>query len=205
MFTGIIEAVGKITQIESHASDCSIYFDCGDLAKQVIQSGDSIAVNGCCLTVVEKIGSIVKVDVSNETLNRTLIKEYQQGTLLNLELAMLPDMRFGGHIVSGHVDGLATVVGMEKDDRSTRFDFKIINLGRYIAEKGSVTLDGVSLTVNSVDDITDGTVFSVNIIPYTLEETIFSEYALNSKVHIEVDMIARYIERLTQFGNTNDN
>jgi len=205
MFTGIIQSIGKITRIEPHESDCSIYFDCADLAEEIIHIGDSIAVNGCCLTVVKKDENIIKVDVSNETLNRTLIKDYEQGTKLNLELAMLPQTRFGGHIVSGHVDGLATIVDVENDDRSTRFDFKITDYGQFIAEKGSVTIDGVSLTVNNVSDLADGTVFSVNIIAHTLEMTKFSEYALNSKVHLEVDMIARYIERLTQFGNSNDN
>ncbi len=204
MFTGIIQAVGKVTRIEPHASDCSLYFDCADLAKQRIQLGDSIAVNGCCLTVTEQNKNIIKVDVSNETLNCTLIRHYQPETSVNLELAMLPDTRFGGHLVSGHVDGLATVANIEKDDRSVRFDFRMTEHGRYIAEKGSVAIDGVSLTINQVEDTDDDTIFSVNIIPHTLEMTVFREYALNSKVHIEVDMIARYVERLNQFRNSND-
>ena len=200
MFTGIIQAVGKITDIEHHHSDCSIYFDCGQLAKEVINIGDSIAVNGCCLTVVEKDTDIIKVDVSNETLNRTAMNSYDAGTSVNLELAMLPDTRFGGHIVSGHVDCLAEITAIENDDRSTRFDFKLQDNGQYIAEKGSVTVDGISLTVNEVKDINQQTIFSVNIIPHTLEQTIFAQYALNSKVHIEFDMIARYLERLNQYG-----
>ena len=205
MFTGIIQAVGKITRIEQHDSDCSIYFDCSHLAEHKINLGDSIAVNGCCLTVIEQEDNIIKVDVSNETLNRTVIKDYEENSSLNLELAMMPDSRFGGHIVSGHIDCLATVADIVNDGRSTRYYFKIDDYGRYIAEKGSVTIDGVSLTVNDVVDKNCSTIFSVNIIPHTVEMTIFSEYALNSKVHIEVDMIARYIERLNQYGKTNDN
>ncbi len=205
MFTGIVQAVGKITNIEHHHNDCSIYLDCGELAKETINIGDSIAVNGCCLTVVERDKSTIKVDVSNETLNRTAMKSYRQGTLINLELAMLPDTRFGGHIVSGHVDCLAQVIAIEGDGRSTRFDFIPEDNGQYIAEKGSVTVDGVSLTVNKVKDIDQQTIFSVNIIPHTLEQTVFDEYALNSKVHIEFDMIARYLERLNQYGKDNDN
>ena len=200
MFTGIIQAIGEITDIEHHHNDCSIYFDCGQLAKEVINVGDSIAVNGCCLTVVEKSADIIKVDVSSETLNRTTMNSYGTGTAVNLELAMLPDTRFGGHIVSGHVDCLAEVTAVKNDGRSTRFDFKLNDNGRYIAEKGSVTVDGVSLTVNEVKDINQQTIFSVNIIPQTLEQTIFAQYALSSKVHIEFDMIARYLERLNQYG-----
>ena len=205
MFTGIVQAVGKITNIEHHHNDCSIYLDCAELAKETIDIGDSIAINGCCLTVVEKDKNIIKVDVSNETLNRTAIKDYRPGTSINLELAMLPDTRFGGHIVSGHVDCLAEVIAIESDGRSTRFDFKLENNGQYVAEKGSVTVDGVSLTVNKVKDITQQTIFSVNIIPHTLEQTVFAEYALNFKVHIEFDMIARYLERLNQYGKNDDN
>ncbi len=200
MFTGIIQALGKITEIEHHQRDCSFYFDCADLSQQTIELGDSIAVNGCCLTVVEKDDRIIKVDLSAETLNRTNMKTYRQGSLVNLELAMLPDTRFGGHIVSGHVDCLAEIVAIKDDGRSTRFDFKLDDYGRYIAEKGSVAIDGVSLTINGVEDVNQATVFTVNIIPHTLEKTIFAEYALNSKVHIEVDMIARYLERLNQYG-----
>lgn len=197
MFTGIIQALGTVVRVEDAGKDCSLFIDCGVLANEKINIGDSIAINGCCLTVVEIDGKQLKVDVSGETLDRTLIGEYRPGTSLNLELAMLPETRFGGHIVSGHVDGLATVAEIEKTGRSVRFVLEVQGLGRYIAEKGSVSIDGVSLTVNEVEDV-DKTHcrFAVNIIPHTLEQTTFAGYCMNSRTHIEVDMIARYIERL---------
>jgi len=199
MFTGIIQALGTVLGVENAGEDCSMIIDCGALANEKISIGDSIAVNGCCLTVVEIDGKQLKVDVSAETLNRTLIGEYQPGTGLNLELAMLPDTRFGGHIVSGHIDGMATVAEIEKTGRSVRFVLEVNGLGRYIAEKGSVSIDGVSLTVNEVEDVDETACrFAVNIIPHTLEQTSFAGYCVNSRTHIEVDMIARYIERLTR-------
>ena len=205
MFTGIIQTIGKVTGIEATEKDSSIFFDCAELASQSIAIGDSIAVNGCCLTVVEKKNSIVKVDVSAETLDRTAMQHYQVGTLLNLELAMLPQTRFGGHIVSGHVDCLAQTVVIENQGRSTKFEFKLEGYGGYIAQKGSVTIDGVSLTVNDVRDEQGATIFSVNIIPHTLEATIIDGYVLGTIVHIEIDMIARYIERLNQYALNQSN
>ena len=202
MFTGIIQSIGKVSQVERKEADCSIYFDCADLATQVINLGDSIALNGCCLTVVERNNRLLKVDVSAETLARTTLGELQPDSLLNLELAMLADTRFGGHIVSGHVDCQASVNNIAADGRSIKFDFSVTEYGRFIAEKGSVTIDGVSLTVNSVIDASNATEFSVNIIPHTLEATTFDGYALGSKVNVEVDMIARYVERLHQFNLT---
>ena len=198
MFTGIVQTLGKVTAIESNGADCSISFDCADLITQTIAIGDSIAVNGCCLTVVKMDNSILKVDVSTETLQRTAMVNYQVGTDLNLELAMLPQTRFGGHIVSGHVDCLAQVMTIENQGRSIKYDFKVEEFGRYIAEKGSVTIDGVSLTVNAVTDEGTATIFSVNIIPHTLEATIIKGYVLGTIVHIEIDLIARYLERLNQ-------
>ena len=200
MFTGIIQSVGKVTRLEPARDDCSIYFDCADLVNQTIDIGDSIAVNGCCLTVVDQQDQILKVDVSAETLKRTAIGQYDVDTLLNLELAMLAQTRFGGHIVSGHVDCLAEVMAIENQGRSLRFEFKLEEHGRYIAEKGSITIDGVSLTVNTVRDQGESTIFSVNIIPHTLEATIISAYVLGTIVHIEIDMIARYLERLSEYA-----
>ena len=200
MFTGIIQTIGKITGIEPGPQDCSIFFNCADLADQTIAIGDSISVNGCCLTVVERDMNILKVDVSTETLKRTAMETFKIGTLVNLELAMLPQTRFGGHIVSGHVDCLAQTVAIENEGRSTKFEFKLADYGRYIAQKGSVTIDGVSLTVNDVKDEDGATIFSVNIIPHTLEATIISGYVLGTIVHIEIDMIARYMERLNQYS-----
>lgn len=205
MFTGIIQTVGEIIRIAPDIEDRSLFFDCADLTDQNIEIGDSIAVNGCCLTVVERNGQILKVDVSSETLQCTTIKDYQIDTPVNLELAMLSQSRFGGHIVSGHVDCLARVVVIEDQGRSTRFEFKLEDYGRYIAEKGSITIDGVSLTVNDVKDKDGSTLFSVNIIPHTLLNTIIKQYVLGTIVHIEIDMIARYLERLNQYALNESN
>lgn len=204
MFTGIIQTVGKITNMQPGREDCSIYFDCADLSGQAIDIGDSIAVNGCCLTVVERDQQILKVDVSAETLSRTTIGRYHTDTLLNLELAMRPQSRFGGHVVSGHVDCLAEVVKIQNQGRSMLFEFKLSDHGRYVAEKGSITIDGVSLTVNDVEDRDEMTLFSVNIIPHTLEATIIRTYDLGTMVNIEIDMIARYLERLSQYALYNE-
>lgn len=204
MFTGIVQAVGKITRIKPGDQDCAIYLDCAGLAGENINIGDSIAVNGCCLTVVEHEQQILKVDVSAETLRCTAIGNYEAGSLLNLELAMLPHTRFGGHIVSGHVDCLAEVVKIENQGRSLLFEFKLGSHGRYVAEKGSITIDGVSLTVNDVTDTGEFTHFTVNIIPHTLEATIIGSYELGTIVNIEIDLIARYLERLGQSVNHNE-
>ena len=192
--------MGRITHLQPGQEDCAIFFDCADLEDQAIDIGDSVAVNGCCLTVVERDGSVLKVDVSTETLNRTAIRRYEIGTLLNLELAMCPQTRFGGHIVSGHVDCLGEVVSIENQGRSLMFEFKLEDHGRYVAEKGSICIDGVSLTVNDVRDSDESTLFSVNIIPHTLEATIIRTYVLGTIVNIEIDMIARYLERLSQYA-----
>ena len=200
MFTGIIQTVGRITRIEHENDDCSLFLNCADLVNQTIETGDSVAVNGCCLTVVERDAHILEFDVSSETLQRTAIGLFQIDTVVNLELAMLPQTRFGGHIVSGHVDCLAQVVAIENQGRSTKFEFKVEDYGRYIAEKGSITIDGVSLTVNEVKDRDESTLFSVNIIPHTLEATIIKGYVLGTIVHVEIDMIARYLERLNQYA-----
>lgn len=200
MFTGIIQSIGKITRIEADNQDCSLYFDCTKLAEKGIALGDSVAVNGCCLTVVERNGPNLKADVSRETLKRTALGEYQIGTLVNLELAMLPHTRFGGHFVSGHVDGTAQVTAIEQQGRSRRLGFKIEGYGGYIAEKGSISIDGVSLTVNEIRDEPGFTYFGVNVVPHTLEATIIGGYEAGTTVNIEVDIIARYLERLNQYA-----
>ena len=155
--------------------------------------GDSIAVNGVCLTAVELGERYFCADVSNETLSRTTLKSANTGAAVNLELALTPSSRLGGHIVSGHVDGIASVVEQQADGRSVRFKFRAPdNLAKYIAEKGSICIDGVSLTVNSVD----GSFFSVNIVPHTLQETTLGGVKPGAEVNIEVDLLARYMERL---------
>jgi len=195
MFTGIILAVGKIAAIEHRAGDCRLKIDSGKLSLVDAALGDSIAVNGVCLTAVDLGAHYFCADVSNETLSRTTLKDASIGTPVNLELALTPSTRMGGHIVSGHVDGIATVVEKRPDGRSFRFKFKAPdNLAKYIAEKGSICLNGISLTVNEVD----GALFSVNIVPHTLQETTLGAMVVGSRVNLEVDLLARYMERLMQ-------
>lgn len=195
MFTGIILAVGKIASIQPRGGDCRLKVDTGKLSLAECALGDSIAVNGVCLTAVELGDRYFFADVSNETLARTTLKTAATGTPVNLELAMTPSSRLGGHIVSGHVDGIGKVVEKQADGRSIRFKFKAPDvLAKYIAEKGSICINGISLTVNSVD----GAHFSVNIVPHTLQETTLGSTEVGSEVNLEVDLLARYLERLMQ-------
>jgi len=152
-----------------------------------------VAVNGVCLTLVEIVGDQFCADVSVETLNCTSLGDLSIGADVNLERAVTLGQPLGGHLVSGHVDGLGTVVSIQPDGRSTRYEFKVpVELMRYIAAKGSITIDGTSLTVNSIS----ARGFSVNIIPHTAQETIISDYQVGRQVNLEVDLIARYLERL---------
>ncbi|MDO9424834.1 MAG: riboflavin synthase [Methylobacter sp.] len=193
MFTGIILAVGRISAIEQKAGDCRLTIETGKLPLYDVVLGDSIAVNGVCLTAVELGTHYFCADVSNETLSRTILNAATVGTPVNLELALTPSTRLGGHIVSGHVDGIGVVTEKRADGRSFRFKFKVPdNLAKYIAEKGSICINGISLTVNEVD----GSVFSVNIVPHTLKETTLDDAVVGTKVNLEVDLLARYIERL---------
>jgi len=193
MFTGIILAVGKISAIERKAGDCRLTIATGKLPLHDVVLGDSIAVNGVCLTAVELGANYFCADVSNETLSRTILNAATVGTPVNLELALTPTTRLGGHIVSGHVDGIGAVTEKQADGRSFRFKFKVPdNLAKYIAEKGSICINGISLTVNEVD----GAVFSVNIVPHTLKETTLGDAVVGTKVNLEVDLLARYLERL---------
>jgi len=193
MFTGIILAVGKITQIEQKSGDVRLSIDTGKLSLKEANLGDSIAVNGICLTAVELGDNSFIADVSNETLARTNLKSAATGTAVNLELALTPQTRMGGHIVSGHVDGLAVLVEQKPDGRSIRFKFKAPDtLAKYIAEKGSICINGISLTINSVE----GAEFSVNIVPHTLKETTLGAINVGDSINLEVDLLARYMERL---------
>ncbi|TXK99137.1 riboflavin synthase [Methylococcaceae bacterium HT1] len=193
MFTGIILAVGKITQIEQKAGDVRLSIDTGKLSLADANLGDSIAVNGICLTAVELSEHGFVADVSNETLSRTNLKQTSTGTAVNIELALTPQTRMGGHIVSGHVDGLATLIEKKPDGRSIRFKFKAPDeLAKYIAEKGSICINGISLTINTVE----GAVFSVNVVPHTLKETSLGFAVVGDKINLEVDLLARYMERL---------
>lgn len=195
MFTGIILAIGKISGIQPKGGDCRLSIDTGKLSLVDCALGDSIAVNGVCLTAVELGAHYFSADVSNETLSRTSLKFAKTGIPVNLELALTPSTRLGGHIVSGHVDGMGTVLEKKPDGRSLRFKFKAPDhLAKYIAEKGSICIDGISLTVNSVE----GAVFSVNIVPHTLQETTLGQIETGDEVNLEVDLLARYLERLMQ-------
>ena len=193
MFTGIISAIGNITAIEPKGGDCRLTVNTGKLPLSDTQLGDSIAVNGVCLTAVELGKQHFCADVSNETLSRSTLKNAVVGTPVNLELALTPTTRMGGHIVSGHVDGIGELVELKPDARSWRLMFKVPDeLAKYIAEKGSITINGISLTVNTVN----GALFSVNIVPHTLKETTLADIKVGDKVNLEVDLLARYLERL---------
>ena len=193
MFTGIILAIGTITRIEQKAGDVRLSIDTGKLSLADANLGDSIAVNGICLTAVELSEHGFVADVSNETLSRTNLKQAGTGTPVNLELALTPETRMGGHIVSGHVDGLATLIEKKPDGRSIRFKFKAPDeLAKYIAEKGSICINGISLTINTIE----GAVFSVNVVPHTLKETSLGFASVGDKINLEVDLLSRYMERL---------
>ncbi len=193
MFTGIILAVGKIAAVQAQGGDFRFKIETGKLPIADAALGDSIAVNGVCLTAVELGANYFCADVSNETISRTGLKLARVGTAVNLELALTPTTRLGGHIVSGHVDGLGVVMSKHQDGRSFRFKFKAADdLAKYIAEKGSICINGVSLTVNEVD----GAMFTVNIVPHTLQETTLGDMTAGTEVNLEVDLLARYMERL---------
>ena len=193
MFTGIIQAVGKIVTIEAKGGDARVRIDGGKLDMSDVRTGDSIAVSGVCLTAVEHDTRGFVADVSGETLSRTSLGRLRAGDAVNLEKALTLSTPLGGHLVSGHVDGVGVVVARREDARSVQFRFKApAPLAKYIAEKGSICVDGVSLTVNGVH----GAEFEVNIVPHTLKETTLGNIKVGSEVNIEVDMLARYMERL---------
>jgi len=200
MFTGIIQAIGRVERHEPDGGDLRLGIDCGELELKSVRIGDSIAVNGACLTAVELGKHSFVADVSQETLQRTSLGQLALGSPVNLETALTLESALGGHLVSGHVDGLASLLEMETDARSIRYRFEVEPaLQHYIAVKGSVTLDGTSLTVNGVD----ANRFDVNIVPHTQQRTIFHTYQVGTQVNIEVDIIARYLERLLQ-GRADD-
>lgn len=193
MFTGIIQAVGHLSAITPGSVDTRLTVNVGKLPFEQVEMGESISINGACMTVVAFDQTTFSVDVSKESLTMTTLGKLKVGSPVNLERAVRLSDRLGGHLVSGHVDGVGHVVERLQEGRSWKFTLRVpADLSRYIAHKGSVTVDGVSLTVNAVD----GDQFTLQIIPHTLEETIFSEYQAGSEVNIEVDLIARYLERL---------
>ena len=193
MFTGIIEAIGSVQDKLLVGGDLKLTLNTGSLDMADVQLGDSIATNGVCLTVIDYGADYFVADVSQETLHHSRLTELSLGEPVNLEKALLPTTRLGGHLVSGHVDGLAELVSLDSDARSVRLRLKApAELAKYIAHKGSITIDGVSLTVNKVD----GSEFELNVVPHTAANTIIRYYRAGQKVHLEVDMIARYLERL---------
>ena len=197
MFTGIVQAVGRIARIEPRGGDTRLLIEAGSLDLADVTVGDSICVAGVCLTVIALDGTLFAADVSVETLSRTTIGALQIGAGVNLEKSLRLADRLGGHLVSGHVDGIGRVVSVEPDARSQRWVFELPEaLSRYVAAKGSVCIDGVSLTVNAVS----GHRFGVNLIPHTIEFTTFRDKHVGDGVNIEVDLIARYVERLRSAG-----
>lgn len=195
MFTGIIEAIGSVESSESRDGDIRLGIACGELDLSHTLLGDSIAVNGVCLTVIALQDQAFAADVSAETMSKTSLGQLSVASPVNLETALTLNTALGGHLVSGHVDGLATLVQMQPDARSIRYRFEVEPaIQHYIAIKGSVTIDGTSLTVNNVA----GNQFDVNIVPHTQQKTVFQYYQDGSRVNIEVDIIARYLERLLQ-------
>jgi len=199
VFTGIIQAVGRIADIDAGEQDIRLRIETGKLPLTDVALGDSIATSGVCLTVTELPGDGFWADVSPETLSLTSLGSKGVGDAVNLETSLTLSTPLGGHLVSGHVDGVGHIEQITEDARFWRVKVAAPdNLARYIAMKGSICVDGTSLTVNQVD----GSVFELTIIPQTWEETVFSDYVAGSPVNLEVDVIARYLERLMQFDQS---
>ena len=197
MFTGIVQAFGRIRSMEPRGGDLRLVVETVGLDLAGVAVGDSLSVSGACLTAVALEPGAFAADVSRETLDRTILGQLRQGSPVNLERALRAGDALGGHYVTGHVDGLARVVDLREDARSWRVRFEVpTELARYLAPKGSATVDGVSLTVNEVE----GRVFGVNLIPHTLEVTTLGSLAPGRLVNLEVDIIARYVERLMAAG-----
>jgi riboflavin synthase len=195
VFTGIIQAVGTLAGMQPRGGDMALHIRSGGLEMGDVRLGDSIATNGVCLTVIELPGDGYVADVSRESLSLSTLGELRPGSPVNLEKALTLSTPLGGHLVSGHVDGVGRVLERREDARSIRFRIEApAELARYIAPKGSICVDGVSLTVNGVQ----GSQFELNIVPHTVQETIIDGYGPGSRVNLEVDLLARYLERLLQ-------
>lgn len=193
MFTGIVQTIGRVEQLVRKGGDVELTIEAPELGLTNVAVGDSICVSGCCLTATRLEATSFVADVSRETLAVTTLGDWKLGQRVNLEKALNAGQALGGHYVTGHVDGLARVVAIEPDARSHRIRFEVpTELSRYIARKGSVCIDGTSLTVNEVE----ANVFGVNLIPHTLSATVSGDYQVGARVNIEVDIIARYLERL---------
>ncbi|KQO00091.1 MULTISPECIES: riboflavin synthase [Stenotrophomonas] len=199
MFTGIIEGVGRLAAHEPVGGDVRFTFEVGSLPFDNVQLGESIAVNGVCLTVIAFDAGSFQADASTETLGLTTLGRLAVGAAINLERAMRPTDRLGGHLVSGHVDGIGRVLSIHDDARAQRWRFAApVPLLRYIAKKGSICVDGVSLTVNEADDAG----FEVALIPHTVAHTRFAHTGVDDAVNLEIDLVARYVERLLGQGAT---
>jgi riboflavin synthase len=193
VFTGIVQDVGKVSARENRGGDARIVIAFDHLRSSEFRIGDSICVQGCCLTATELPQGTFAADVSRETLSLTTLGDLAVGSPVNLEPSLKAGDALGGHLVSGHIDGVAEVVDISGDSRSTRLKIAVpSDLARYIARKGSVAVDGVSLTVNEVD----GATFGVNIIPHTQTVTTLGKLVVGARVNLEVDQVARYVERL---------
>lgn len=193
MFTGIVQAVGTIRRLEARGDDRRIRVDAAALDLHDVALGDSICVSGVCLTVVARDGGEFAADLSIETLSRTTLGMLTDGTRVNLEKSLRLSDRLGGHLVAGHVDGVGRIVAVAPDARSQRWTVELpAALARYVAAKGSVCIDGVSLTVNDAD----GDRFGVNLIPHTIAVTTFGDRRVGDAINVEVDLVARYVERL---------
>ncbi len=200
MFTGIIQDVGHVASLDTRAGDVRLVITCDALDLAGVRIGDSICVQGCCLTATEVSGKSFAADVSRETLNLTTLADFTAGTLVNLEPALRAGDALGGHLVSGHVDGVAQVLGVSDDARSTRVLIGVPRaLARYLASKGSVAVDGVSLTINAVEDAS----FGVNLIPHTQAVTTLGRLAPGTRVNLEIDQVARYVARLLAVPEVN--
>lgn len=199
MFTGIIEAVGIVGSCKRSGGDMQLVIDTQNLDIGDVVPGDSIAVNGVCLTAIALEGRKFTADVSAETLAHTTLGSLKSDQRVNLEKALTPSSRLGGHLVTGHVDGVGKVLQRKREGQSERFRIEVPQaLARYIARKGSVCVDGTSLTVNAVDANT----FDLNIVPHTLANTIMDDYTEGTAVNVEVDIIARYLERMLLAGDS---
>ena len=195
MFTGLIQGVGRLRALEPRGGDVRIHIDTGSLLFTGVAMGESIAVNGVCLTVVAFDARSFAADASTETLALTTLGALREGQLLNLERALQAQDRLGGHLVSGHVDGVGRVLDVHEDARAQRWRFSVPKaLAKYVAKKGSICVDGVSLTVNGVDAES----FDVALIPHTVSHTAFAETRVGDAVNLEIDLVARYVERLLQ-------
>jgi riboflavin synthase len=197
MFTGIVQGVGTVRSIEPCGGDFTLVFDTGEVALAGIELGGSIAVSGVCLTATRFDTASFAADVSRETLSLTTLGDWVVGTRVNLEKALLAGQALGGHYVTGHVDGVGRLLSCHDDARSVRMEFQVPSeLARYVARKGSICIDGVSLTVNGAT----GDRFDVNLVPHTLEVTTLRDLRAGSRVNLEVDIIARYVERMMNHG-----